>query len=171
MNLAIRKANLDDVNLISVLAGVTFYEAYFETDEQKDIADYIVENYSVEQIKSELIDENSIFFIAELDGKAIGFAKLRENSIPECLEGENTIELHRIYLVERVWRNGIGRTLVEKCLYESKKKGFDSMWLGTWNVNVKAQNFYKGLGFSHAGEYQYYYADKLTTNLVFKKKT
>ncbi len=170
MNLSIRKANLDDAKLISVLGAVTFYEAYFETDEQKDIADYIAENYSIEKIISELKDENTTFFIPELAGKAVGFAKLRENSIPECLKGENTIELHRIYLLERVWRKGIGKILIEKCLDEAKQKGFDSMWLGTWEANKRARKFYESLGFEYVGEYQYYYADILTTNLVLKKR-
>lgn len=171
MNLTIRKATLGDTSLLAILGAVTFYEAYFETDEQKDIADYIAETYSITQTKSELEDKNSTFFIAELDGKAVGFAKIREDSIPECLEGENTIELHRIYLIERVWRKGIGRALIEKCLSEAKQKGFDLMWLGTWEANVKAQKFYEKLGFMRVGEYQYYYADKLTTNLVLKKDT
>lgn len=169
MNLNIRKAEISDANLLSVIASVTFYEAYFDTDEPDSIARYIVETYNSDQIKSELEDNNSTFFIPELESKAVGFAKLRENSIPECLQGENTIELQRIYLVERVWRKGFGRILMEKCLETAKQKGFESLWLGTWEENVKARKFYEKLGFAKVGEYQYFYGDYLATNFVLKK--
>lgn len=168
MNLKIRKADPKDTKLLAVLGAVTFYEAYFETDDSCDIADYITETYSVEQIQSEIEDKNSHFFIAEIDEKAVGFAKLRENSKPDCLKDENTIELHRIYLVERVWRKGIGRELINECVRLAKQKGYESLWLGTWEANVKAQKFYKKLNFVKAGEYQYFYGEYLTTNLVLK---
>jgi diamine N-acetyltransferase len=168
--LNIRQANFEDANLLVVLASVTFYEAYFETDDQKDIANYIVRKYSLEQIETELADKNSTFFIVEINGKAVGFAKLRENSKPECLKDENSIELHRIYLIERVWRKGIGRDLIEKCLSEAKRNGYESMWLGTWEENVKAQKFYAKLGFTKVGEFQYDYESKIATNFILVKK-
>ena len=169
MNLTIRKTDKTDAKLLAVLGAVTFYEAYFETDEPHDIANYITETYDLAQIESEIEDTNSHFFIAEVNGSAVGFAKLRENSKPECLKDEHTIELHRIYIVERFWRKGIGRKLVDKCLQTAKQKGYKSLWLGTWDANTKAQEFYKKLNFTEAGEYQYYYGEHFTTNLVFKK--
>lgn len=168
MNFEIRKADEKDAKLLAVLGAVTFYEAYFETDEPHDIADYITETYNLPQIESEIKDKNSHFFIAEVGGSAIGFAKLRENSKPDCLKDENTVELHRIYIVERFWRKGIGRKLVEKCLQIAKQKGYESLWLGTWEENIKAQKFYKKLNFVEAGKYRFYYGEHLTTNLVFK---
>lgn len=168
MNLKIRKADERDAKLLAALGAVTFYEAYFETDDPHDIADYIAKTYSLDRIKSEIKDKNSTFYIAEVEGKAVGFAKLRENSKPDCLKDENTIELHRIYLVERFWRKGIGRKLINKCIIVAKQKGYESLWLGTWEANLKAQKFYKNLNFTEAGEHQYYYGDYLATNLVFK---
>jgi diamine N-acetyltransferase len=168
MDINIRKADKKDAKLISALGVTTFYEAYFETDEPAHIAAYIARTYDPEQIENELNDKNSTFFIAEIEGKAVGFAKLRENSVPDCLAGDNTIELHRIYLVERVWRKGFGRKLIERCLSEAKTKGCDSLWLGTWEENVRAQKFYEQLGFTHVGEYKYLYEGLPATNFVYK---
>jgi ribosomal protein S18 acetylase RimI-like enzyme len=169
-NLSIRTATSDDANLLSVLSTVTFYEAYFEDDDQKDIAAYIVKTYRSEQLRSELEDENSTFLLAEIDEKAIGFAKLRENSMPECLKGENTVELHRLYLMERFQRRGIGRALIEKSLAFAREKGYRSLWLGTWAENVRAQKFYARLGFTKAGEFQYDYGSKIAVNYVLVKE-
>ena len=96
MNLSIRKADISDLKIICALGITTFYEAYCLQDDSKDLANYVLESFSIEQMSRELTDENSTFFIAEADGCAVGYAKLRENSPAECLKGENTVEIQRV---------------------------------------------------------------------------
>ena len=108
MNLSIRKADISDLKIICALGVTTFYEAYFEFDDSRDLADYVLENFSVGQIKKELKDKNSTFFIAEIETSAVGYAKLRENAPAECLEGENTVEIQRIYILEKMKGKSVG---------------------------------------------------------------
>ena len=171
MNLTIRQADSSDAELISVLAITTFYEAYLETDDPHELASYSFKTYNVEQIQSELEDENSAFYFAEIAGKPFGFAKLRENSRPECLKDENTCELHRIYILERVWRKGVGRSLIDHCLSVARQKGYESMWLGTWEENIRSHKFYKKLGFKKVGDYTFEYESEMITNFVYRIET
>lgn len=78
MSLVIRKATIDDVNLISVLAITTHYEAYFELDPSPDLADYCIRFFNLETVKSELENPSLTYIIAEYKGNAVGFAELRE---------------------------------------------------------------------------------------------
>jgi diamine N-acetyltransferase len=112
--LNIRKADLDDLMLISALGITTCYEAYFELDPSHDLAEYCVRFYSLEQIRIELEDKNSTYLIAELDGKSVGFAKLREGKKIECLAGKNAIEVQRIYLLEKMKGRRIGESLMNE---------------------------------------------------------
>ena len=86
MNLSIRKAGISDLKIICALGITTFYEAYFAQDDSKDLANYVLESFGIKQIKRELTDKNSTFFIAEIETSAIGYAKLRENAPAECLQ-------------------------------------------------------------------------------------
>ena len=168
MNLSIRKAGISDLKIICALGVTTFYEAYFEFDDSKDLANYVLEHFSVGQIKKELKDKNSTFFIAEIETSAVGYAKLRENAPAECLRSENTIEIQRVYILEKMKGKLVGDALMQKCFDEAKKKNYESVWLGVWKENRSAQKFYQKYGFEKVGELQFPYGDVIGTNYVLK---
>jgi ribosomal protein S18 acetylase RimI-like enzyme len=168
MNLSIRQADISDVKIICALGATTFYEAYYEQDESSDLADYVLESFSPAQIKKEFNDANSTFFIAELNGKAVGYAKLRENSAVACLENENAVELHRIYILERAKGKGVGGKLLNRCFETARAKGYETIWLGVWEENPAAIRFYEKTGFAKVGELEFPYGENVGTNYVMK---
>lgn len=168
MNLSIRKAEISDLKIICALGITTFYEAYFEQDDPRDLANYVLESFSLEQIEKELRDENSTFFIAEANGRVVGYAKLRENSEVDCLKTGEAIELQRIYILERARGKGIGDALMKRCFDGARAKGYKAIWLGVWERNLAAQRFYEKLGFVKAGELRFLYGEKMETNFVLK---
>lgn len=149
--LVIRFAGADDVKLLVALGMTTCYEAYFELDPPKDIADYCVWSFSPEQMKTELEDKNSTFLIAELDGRAVGYAKLREGKKIECMAGKNAVEIQRIYILEKMKGRRIGERLINRCFEIAKARGFETVWLGVWDKNTAAQKFYEKIGMMRAG--------------------
>ena len=168
MNLSIRQADVSDFKIISALAITTFYEAYFEQDPSINLADYVADSFSLEKVKNELEDENSTFFIAEINKKAVGYAKLRENSEVDCVKNENSVELQRIYILEKVKGKNVGKLLMQRCIKEAKQKGFEMLWLGVWSQNFSAQKFYEKLGFEQIGEMQFEYGSNIETNFVMQ---
>ncbi len=166
----IEPAGLKDASLIHVLGAVTFYEAYCAQDEPPDLANYIVAAFNPEQIKSELADANSTFFIAFLDGKAVGYAKLRENKKVDCVKTQNTIELQRIYILRQVYGCGIGEQLLRHCLDEAARKTRDTLWLSVWEENLRARKFYAKHGFEFVGRMSFPYASQVGTNLIMEKR-
>ena len=170
MNLTIRQTTISDVNIISVLGITTCYEAYFELDSSPDLAEYCVNFFSLQQIAAELEEANSTFLIAELNGQAIGYAKLREGKKVECLKDKNAIEIQRIYLLEKVKGRNFGRALIEKCLEIGKKKGYETLWLGVWDKNIHAQKFYESIGMENIGTTDFSDGKNEFINLVYAKE-
>ena len=168
MNISTRQADISDRNIICALGVTTFYEAYFEQDESSDLANYVLESFNQAQIEAELNNTDSTFFIAELNGKAVGYAKLRENSTVDCLKNENSIELHRIYILERAKGKGVGGRLLNRCFEAAQAKGYETIWLGLWEQNSAALRFYEKLGFVKVGEVQFPYGETVGTNYVLK---
>jgi diamine N-acetyltransferase len=169
-NFRVRSADITDISLISTLGITTCYEAYFELDVSKDLAAYSLEAFSLEQLTREFEDMNSTFIIAELDSKAIGFAKLREGKRIECLKDKHAIEVQRIYILEKVKGKKFGSYLLEKCFQIGKEKGYETLWLGVWDQNLAAQKFYEKLKFENIGVTEFAYGDETTTSLVMVKK-
>ncbi len=168
-SVSIRSASLDDVVLISVLATTTFYEAYFEQDDPHDLANYISESFDIERVREEFADAASHFLIAELDEKAVGYARLVAGSRHSSITTENTMELRRIYVLEHVWRTGVGETLLSECITTARDSGAASIWLGVWERNVRAQDFYLKHGFAQRGELEFPYGGSVGINLVMEK--
>jgi diamine N-acetyltransferase len=166
----IRRATFKDAVLVAVLGAATNYETYFETDESEDLAKYIADSFSPQAIKAELEDRKNLFFLAETDGKAVGYTKLREGQPDECVAGENTVELQQIYVLEKMTRHGIGRILLQKCLDEAKAKGFASLWLKVFELNGRAIEFYQRQGFTQAGESSFCYGEQSFRCLVMRKE-
>ncbi|HMQ02623.1 MAG TPA: GNAT family N-acetyltransferase [Pyrinomonadaceae bacterium] len=165
----ISQATIGDAPLVSILATVTFYEAYFEQDTPTDMANYLFDSFSLDQIRTELADPNTSFFVAYLKGKAIGYAKLIANSSTDGVTGNSPIELKRIYLVERAWGTGIGKKLLAFCENFCSEKGHDVIWLGVWQENRRGQNFYAKHGFQKVGTITFPYGDSVGINDVMEK--
>lgn len=169
-NLKIRQATISDVHIISALGITTCYEAYFELDPSPDLAEYCVNFFSLPQLTIELEDANSTFLIAELNGRAVGYAKLREGKKIECLKDENAIEVQRIYVLEKLKGKNVGKALMEKCCEIGKEKDYETLWLGVWDKNIAAQKFYEKLGFENAGTTDFSDGKNEFINLVFAKQ-
>lgn len=169
MKLKIRRANISDTNLIAALGATTFYEAYFEQDDPVFLGDYITESFNPGQIRKELESPASAFFIAERGGKAVGYAKLRDEMPEPCVKHKPSVELQRIYLLQAVWGKGIGEMVLQKCLEEARTKGCKSVWLSVWEQNLRAQKFYEKQGFERVGELNFLFGENVETNLVMEK--
>src|SRR5687767_7318398 len=167
-NIVIRKAGPADAPLLSVLATATFYEAYFEQDDPHNLAEYIVGSFSVEAVANELEDPNATFLVTMCNDHAVGYAKLIAGSREPCITAERTVELKRIYLVERVWRQGVGELLLNRCIAEARRMEMDSIWLGVWQMNARARPFYEKHGFVKVGTLEFPYGESVGINDVME---
>lgn len=147
----VRDATVEDINILAALGTTTCYEAYFELDPSIELANYCARIYSPENVRSEFDDPNSSYFIAEINDRAVGFAKLRENNRVDCLGDAHAIELQRIYVLERVKGQNVGQALMERCLASARGKGYDMLWLGVWEKNLRAQRFYEKIRMKNIG--------------------
>lgn len=164
----VRRATPEDVNLIASVATVSFYEAYFEQDDSHDLSNYLVENFSPDVIAADLVSVESTYLIAIRDGKAVGYAKLRDGEVHESVKSTNAIELQRFYLIERVWGTGVGDVLLDRCIAEARSMGKEVLWLGVWEENRRGNSFYNKHGFERVGTLTFPYGDSVGINAVMQ---
>lgn len=157
-----------DTTLLAVLGSVAFYEAYYRQDDSHNLAGYIAESFSLEQIASELADPSSVFFIAFHDEKAVGLAKLRSGNTHESVDSTNAVELQRLYIIEHVYGKGVGETMLNHCMEYAARENFDTVWLGVWEENLRARRFYEKHGFARVGTLTFPYGDEVGINHVMQ---
>jgi ribosomal protein S18 acetylase RimI-like enzyme len=53
------------------------------------------------------------------------------------------------------------------CIDEAERRGFEAIWLGVWNQNVRAQVFYRKWGFEQFGIEDFQFGEEIQTDLLF----
>lgn len=149
----LRRARIEDADLLTQLGAQTFAETFAEDNSPEDMASYLAASFNREKQLEELTDPLSRFFIAEVNGSAAGYAKISTGEALDCIEGQRPIELVRLY-VSREWLGrGVGQALMQRCLDEAREMGCQTIWLGVWEHNQRAQAFYRKWNFREVGDH------------------
>lgn len=169
---SIRQATVEDAKPLTDLAYTTFWDAFAHHPKNApdDLNHYMRQAFTVEQISAELANENSIFLIAEIEGKSAGYAKLIVGSIDEGVTAERPIELSRLYSHQEFLGKGVGQYLMEACLEYAITNNHDVMWLGVWEYNPRAQRFYEKNGFREVGKHTFQLGSDPQTDLLMQKE-
>jgi ribosomal protein S18 acetylase RimI-like enzyme len=167
--LTIRRGTLADAALLSDLGARTFSDTFAADNTAEDMAAYIATFFNIAQQTAELEDPGSTFLIAEVEGRAAGYAMLHDGEPEKGVAGGNPIELVRLY-VSREWLGrGLGEQLMRACLDEAQQAGHDSIWLGVWERNARAQAFYRKWNFRTVGEHMFQLGSDLQRDLVMER--
>ena len=83
---------------------------------------------------------------------------------------ENAFEVHRIYVLKSHQGQGFGKEMFDFAMQEAVKRGFFWVWLGVWEKNFKAQNFYFKYGFERFSEHKYVTGETVDIDWLIRKK-
>jgi ribosomal protein S18 acetylase RimI-like enzyme len=171
-SITIRQAVIEDATILTDLAYTTFWDAFAHHPKNApdDLAHYMRQAFSVEQIAEELADPKSLFLIAEIDGELAGYAKLIYESTEPDIVAEWPVELARLYSHQKFLGQGVGQQLLDACLARAKEAGRDVMWLGVWEYNPRAQRFYEKNGFEVIGDHTFLLGSDPQTDLLMQKR-
>ena len=131
------------------------------------------ESFNKELLMAEVSAPGNIFLLAypgKESKEVIGYARLRENNNPDALKGLPTLEIARIYVVTNSIGKGVGKALIQRSLSIAKEKGKEIVWLGVWEKNQKAIDFYTSWGFEKFGDHQFILGDDVQNDWLMKKK-
>lgn len=169
MSLEVIKASINQANIIAEIGAKSFYDTFLEHDGKENVDKYVSENFNTKKIEDEFSEKNVVFFIAVYQNKPVGFLKLRTEEIPEELINTNHIELQRIYLLKEFQGIKAGKALMTEAISFAKNKGFEILWLGVSDKNVKALKFYESIGFKTFGKHIFYFGEEEQEDLLMKK--
>jgi len=143
-NVRIRQATAEDIELLTNIGRETFAQTFSDDNTPENMAKYLSESFNFEKQYTEFYTPGSLFLVIEENETPIGYARLLAGSGGEtCITGEKPVELVRIYLLA-AWRGkGYGDVLMKACLDAARQNGHDTIWLGVWEKNERAINFYR----------------------------
>jgi ribosomal protein S18 acetylase RimI-like enzyme len=163
----IRKATIADIDLLRTIGSSTFIETYAHQNTPENLKLYLEEKFTHIQILTEIQTPQTIFLLVELENEVIGYAKMRINlrENPDVM----SLEIERIYIGKMYHGQKYGAELMQKCISIAIENNFKSLWLGVWEHNPKAIEFYQKFGFEIFGTHIFHLGDDAQTDYLMKK--
>ncbi len=156
MKLVMKRCTPGDLEDLVRISRETFSAAFEAVNNPVDFQHYLNTALSPETLLAELKDARSHFYFVYLDNALAGFFKYNEEEAQTDLQDPQAIELERIYVISEYQKMGIGRRMIDEVIERARELGKSYIWLGVWEENRKALEFYQSLGFTKFGKHPYY---------------
>lgn len=166
----IRKVELADVEQLQLISRKTFFEAFAGGNTKENMQKYLEEGFSVDRLTTELKNPNSEFYFAIVDSKTIGYLKINFGQAQTELKEQTTIEIERIYVLKEFLGKKVGQILYKTAFDIAEKMNADFLWLGVWEENLRAINFYKKIGFVEFDKHVFKLGNEEQTDIMMKLK-
>ncbi|WP_102262538.1 GNAT family N-acetyltransferase [Mesobacillus jeotgali] len=137
MNITIRNMQYVDTKQVQSIAKTTWnatYEGIIPLEVQNN---FLKANYSDESMIQRI--ERSIVYVAEVEGKVVGFANYSK------VRDGGKVELAAIYLHPEFQGKGIGTALIQQAVRDLK--GIIEIYINVEKDNKIGMNFYEAKGF------------------------
>lgn len=164
----IKKASISDVQVLQIISLQTFSETFAAVNTTENIKNYTQESFNLEQLATELSNPNSQFFIAYADSEPIGYLKINFGNAQTEVQSDNALEIHRIYVLQAFHGKKVGQILLDKAIAIGQQSSTDYMWLGVWEENRRALQFYTKNGFLVFDKHVFILGNEEQTDLLMK---
>jgi len=166
----IKKVTLNDIERLQQIGRQTFSETFSSSNTEENMNTYLAEGFSNEKLKEELNSENSEFYFVLSENEVIGYLKINFGQSQTELQDDTALEIERIYVLKEFHGKKVGQVLYEKAIEIAKQKNCDYVWLGVWEENPRAINFYKKNGFVEFDKHIFKLGDDEQTDIMMKLK-
>ena len=170
------KVKEEQAEVLRELEVQTYQETFGPYIKAEDMQDYFTHELSLEQIQKDLAQvESETYFALDEKEKIVGFLKFNWGQAQtEPVEAEhsmeNAFEVHRIYVLKPYQGQGFGKEMFDFAMQEATKRKFSWVWLGVWEKNFKAQNFYFKYGFERFSEHEYATGETVDIDWLIRKE-
>lgn len=170
----VRSARADDVAALAVLKLETFRQTFLEAGfaipyPPADLARFEQESYSQATIAAELANPEMTTWVAERDGRLLGYAKVSGCKLPHPEATPEQGELCQLYVRKEAQGLRLGKRLMDRALAHLAIHRPGPVWLGVWSGNRKAQDFYHAYGFRKVGDYLFPVGDWRDEEFIYRR--
>lgn len=166
----IRLVRPSEVEELLSLSRKTFYDAFEHLNNKEDFEAYTSVAFTSQKLLGELQNPHSQFYFAIIDDEKVGYMKLNSSSAQTELQGDNAVEVERIYVLASQQGKKIGNQLLDFAIDKAKTDGKLFIWLGVWEHNQAAQRFYGRNGFKAFGSHKFWVGNDEQTDILMRKE-
>jgi diamine N-acetyltransferase len=171
LNSQIRKCHVSDVLQLQALAIKTYHETFAATNSDSLLKQYYEQSLNLEKLEAQLQNTNSEFyFITSGENEEVtGFLKLNIDDAQTDILDPNALEIEKIYILREFVGQGLGKKLINFSIERALQQKKVYLWLGVWEGNSSALEFYSKMGFEKFGEHGFNMGGEIQTDFLLKK--
>jgi ribosomal protein S18 acetylase RimI-like enzyme len=167
-NISLEKISVSDVEWLQEISKQTFIETFAAVNTVSNMLQYLNGALSIQTLSDEMMKKDSEFYFAKKEDKIVGYLKLNfGDSQTESID-ENGMEIERIYVLKAFHRQGIGQYMFDKAVDMARQKQLKFLWLGVWEENHSALNFYKKNGLFEFDKHNFILGNDVQTDVLMK---
>ena len=167
-NFEITKVNSNEITSLQKVGRQTFFETFSQTNTEENMQKYLEESFSSDKLLGELNNPDSKFYFAKYNDEIVGYLKLNLGHSQTELNDNESLEIERIYVLKDFQGKKIGQKLYEKAVEVAKQNKVKYIWLGVWEKNQKAIDFYEKNGFVPFDKHIFVLGDDKQTDIMMK---
>ncbi|MFS4428160.1 GNAT family N-acetyltransferase [Chryseobacterium sp. GVT01B] len=168
-SIIINTSSEKDLEILQNIGIQTFTETFAEDNTEEAMKKYLEESFNTEKIKSELSNPDSFFYIAWEEDNPVGYLKVNSGKAQTELQDETSLEIERIYVKKSHHGKKVGQLLYNQALETARHLNKSYLWLGVWEENLRALNFYRKNGFVEFDKHIFRLGEEEQTDLMMKK--
>ena len=169
-SIEIRRLTGEDVLLLQEIGRKTFAETFSSSNSMENMVKYLEEGFSLNKLQGEIDDPNAEIYFAIHHNHIIGYLKLNIGQSQTEIKNDNALEIERIYVLKEFQGQNIGQQLFEKALERANAQKVDFIWLGVWEENKRAIQFYTKNGFVAFDKHIFKLGDEEQTDIMMKRE-
>ena len=170
MKTKIKLCTIDDLDQLKKLAYQTFDESFRPMNIQEAIDTYLGEAFTTEKLSTELMTNGSEFYFIYADEELAGYLKINYAPAQSDINDPDSMEIERIYVKKEFKGKGLGKQLMNYAVKLAEEGSKKYLWLGVWERNRQAIEFYKYSGFIKTGEHPFKIGNEMQTDLIMKRE-
>ncbi|MCO6147374.1 GNAT family N-acetyltransferase [Flavobacterium sp. NRK1] len=167
-NLQLLKAEIKHLEMLRELSIATFTTTYAQYNTEENMQNYIASEFFSDKLAEGVNSPYSGFYFAMEGNTAIGYIKVNYAAAQTDINDPESLELERIYILKEHQGKKAGQFLLDAALNIALQAGLKYLWLGVWDKNSNARQFYAKNGFMPFGSHMFMLGNDEQKDILLK---
>lgn len=157
-----------DIPVLQALATRTYTHAFAHKNKPGVLEEYTGYAFAKAHLEKQLVVPHSFWYFIKNNDTIVGYLKLNTEEAQTEFQEPDGLEIERIYIDVPYLYQGFGKKAIDFAISEALKREKNYIWLGVWEENPDAVQFYKKCGFTITGTHPYDMIAEIQTDYIMQ---
>ena len=167
MSVSYRDGRPEDAATLDAIFDTVFCDTFAHLYRPEDLQAFL-SSFGIADWDKQLRDSSFAVRIAEVNGLAVGYAKIGPLKLDVKPNGPAML-LDQLYVLKEHHGSGIARTLMDWAIDESRERSAQALYLTVFIDNHRARRFYDSYGFEDVGRYDFMVGAQADEDVIMRK--